>query len=323
MNKYTMRYRQMMNDRPERAGEICNASAQTAADAKPEVTPMDAINGKGEERRPTHSRARRRLWAALAAVLVAAAAGGGVLLARYRTQNIEKAEMISANFHISSNYLKEDGPSYTVVDWGGGFDIYLFNYEQENIANIAADDITYTVSVSNNGTPGNNCTVYNGNTALTGGSFTLSGGSAAQHRLHISPIVDTNGAATKPITVTVTTSSPFVKTLSATFNIESKTQPDYTVADNGDGTVSLVIRTNEYSGTVRVKWNNTYFSPDNTNTLESGWTDAQASAGYTFNAARDTAYELLFFKNTTDPLGTSIGAELTGSGSTVTLGTDS
>ena len=69
--------------------------------------------------------------------------------------------MISAQFHMTSYYLEEDGKNidntdavYDITDWSSGFDILLYNYEKENLALIAADDIQYDVSITSSGTGG-------------------------------------------------------------------------------------------------------------------------------------------------------------------------
>ena len=69
--------------------------------------------------------------------------------------------MISAQFHMTSDYLEEDGKNidntdavYDITDWSSGFDILLYNYEKENLALIAADDIQYDVSITSSGTGG-------------------------------------------------------------------------------------------------------------------------------------------------------------------------
>ena len=72
--------------------------------------------------------------------------------------------MISAQFHMTSDYLEEDGKNidntdavYDITDWSSGFDILLYNYEKENLALIAADDIQYDVSITSSGTGGWGC----------------------------------------------------------------------------------------------------------------------------------------------------------------------
>ena len=260
------------------------------------------------------------LAAVLTLLLLNAAVGA---LAAYRTQNIQKAEMISANFHISSNYLKETAASYNVVDWGGGFDILLYNYETENIANISAVDMTYTVTVEN----GSLESVKN----ATGDELSPSDGSysfpastgTSYHTLHILP--DDSGGE---VSVTVETTAPFTKTLSGSFTMIGKTQPSYTAVDQGDGSVLLTISANDYDGTFTVKWNSSILSPDNAYTsvnsggsydaLEAAWMDAAAStSGGTLTLQRNSTYLVHFVKNNAAAFAT-----VSGDGTTANLLTE-
>ena len=88
---------------------------------------------------------KKWLWLFLLLVLVGILAGG--VLARYRADNQKQEEMKSSDFHITSDLLEEEGAFYDVTDWRSGIDILLYNYEKENVALIAGDDISYTVNV--------------------------------------------------------------------------------------------------------------------------------------------------------------------------------
>ena len=235
--------------------------------------------------------------------------GTQALLAKYKSSNVTQAEMVSAQFHISSNYLEESAlnKEYTVVDWGKGIDIQLYNYEKENVAQIAADDIHYRVTVKNGAV-----SVSDGINVLSenSGTYILKQSSnRISHNLHIVP--DGKG----DVVVTVKTEKPFVKTLEATFKIESKLQPEYSVVDQNDGTVKITICTNDYRGGITVKWDAASFSPDNTDENMSGWRDANAVG--TVSVVANSVYELLFVKKTADSyrktegIGTNIGLGVT------------
>ncbi|WP_165247613.1 hypothetical protein [Adlercreutzia sp. ZJ141] len=264
-------------------------------------------------------------WAALIVCVVALAVGS--VAARYVTENPYSSEMESAVFHISSDYLAEpsgEGNSVShTVPYADTFDIYLYNYEKENVALISQVDIAYTVTAQNatvsvktaDGAPIN---------PGEGGSYQLMKAAGedgkAQQVLHVTPTKPTS--PDNPITVTVKTTSPYVKTLTAKFTVAGSV-PSYTIEDQGDGTVLVTVTTNDYTGNVTLKWNNTRFSPDNTNELMSTWTDASAagatatSAQGIFTAQRNSTYKLLFFKNTAEPY--NGGTEKTGTGAEITL----
>ena len=100
------------------------------------------------------------------------------------------------------------------------------------------------------------------------------------------------------VTITVNTTAPYKKTLSATFKVVSEGSPSYTIQDQSDGTVLLTILTNDYSGNITVKWQTGQLDPDSTNTDMADWSDASGQG--ILKAEDNTTYQLLFFKNITD-----------------------
>jgi len=199
--------------------------------------------------------------------------------------------------HISSNYLEEDsGASYTVADWGDGFDILLFNYEREDIAMISEVDMTYKITAKHAAV---SVKKQNGDevTATEDGTYSFAlETAAAYHVLHVMPYVDEG--ASEAISITVETTSPGKKTLTAEFRIRNYRMPDYTVADQNNGTVLITVNTNDYEDSMTVIWEPDRYSPDKTNTLMALWED-ESHIG-SFPVSRDTTYELLFFKKTDD-----------------------
>ncbi len=236
----------------------------------------------GDKEKRYRSR-KKWLWLFLPAVLVCILAGG--VLARYTSDNQKQEEMKSSDFHLTSDLLEEEGASYDVTDWRSGIDILLYNYEKENVALIAGDDISYTVNVKGQwvlSDPNNG--VFKKNADRT------------SQTLHLTPGTDVKAGDT--VTVTVTTTAPYIKTLSATFTVASDRSPSYTVKDQSDGTVLLTIQANDYSGNITVKWNAGQLDPDSTNADMASWSDASGQG--TLAAEDNTTYQLLFFKNITD-----------------------
>lgn len=193
--------------------------------------------------------------------------------------------MISSNFHITSDYLEEKGVSYDLTDWASGFDILLYNYEKENIALVAEDDISYKVAITGKW-------VYSD---PNDGIFKKNATPASQ-AIHLTPGTDVKKG--DQVTVTVTTTAPYVKTLSATFTMASSSSPSYTIKDQADGTLLLTIQSNDYSGNITVKWNKAQLDPDSTNKNMANWSDAAGQG--VFTAEDNTTYQLLFFKNIAD-----------------------
>lgn len=255
-------------------------------------------------KRTKESTKRRGLMLVLIAVL-AVVAISGTLLARYIATSQAVAEMISADFHISSNYLEETAQSYTVTDWGEGISFQIYNYEKENLAQIAAEEITYTIDAPSGWT----VTVEEAGqeVAPQNGKYTIGGGTMIAQTVTLVPGED---AATSG-TVEVKTTAPYRKTLSATFTVDAMQTAQYSVTDKGNYVV-LTVYSNDYADPVTVNWTEA-FSPDNTNSLMASWLDTYKTG--TFTTQANTTYELIFFKNTADTYSTDIT-----SGTTITIG---
>ncbi len=204
----------------------------------------------------------------------------GALFAKYRSEMKKQAEMISAGFHISSNYLEEPSKkaTYSVSNMASDkIVIDLYNYEKENIAQLSQVDMIYEATVTG---------------GKIGGADKITGTipkttTTASHSLTITP--DT-GATT--VTVTVKTTKPYTKTLSATFNLTGKATAEVSVIrkqDNGDYYL-VTIRSNQESGDRTLTWPADLL-PDNTNPVMRGWTGTSG----TFTMSAYTTYELMFF----------------------------
>ena len=205
--------------------------------------------------------------------------------------------MISAQFHVSSDYLTEEGSSYDITDWQNGFEIQLYNYEKENTALISEDAITYEVSLSD---------TKKWKTNKSNGTIVKSDEPQSQSI----EIIPTSAGENDSVKVTVEITKPFTKTLSATFMLKGKSQPNYTITDNGDGSVLVTIQSNSYSGDFTVNWNEERYAPDNTNPLMTEW----KNSSQTITVQKNTTYELLFFKKSVESINTT-----SGSGTTISL----
>ncbi len=208
-------------------------------------------------------------------------------MAAYRMEMQHQAEIISADFHISSNYLEADAPVYAVSDWAGGIEIEVYNYEKENIAMVAAEDITYEVSVSSEAFQ------------VTEAAGTLEKGNPEADDLGrkskiLKLVPKDSSAAPGVVQVTLTTKTPFKKVLSASFQLTGtqlpvRTQTDYTTHQ------LVTITTGQYHQSITLTWPDT-LAPDNTHALMSEWKNAASgNTSYTFQAEAFTTYELIFF----------------------------
>jgi len=252
-----------------------------------------------EQKEKCFLRKRRVVLLVCAAILTAEG-----VLALYIFSFQGRAELES-RFHISSNYLKEGGgASYSVEDWGGGFDILLYNYEKEDIAQLSTVDMTYKVTAEHGAV---SVRKQNGEDvpAAAGGVYSFeTEPAAAYHVLHVSP--DAGAGENEAITVTVETAYPCQKTLTAEFRTQGRRKPDYTVTDQNDGTILVTVHTNDYQDTMTVTWKPDKYSPDTTGAIMASWTE-DASVGH-FPVSSDTTYELLFYKKTNDSYAEQKGA---------------
>ena len=139
---------------------------------------------------------KKWLWLFLLLVLVGILAGR--VLARYRSDNQKQEEMKSSDFHITSDLLEEEGASYDVTDWRSGIDILLYNYEKENVALIAGDDISYTITVDGKWVVSD----------LNKGVLKKSADRTSQ-TIHLTPGTDVKKGDT--VTITVNTTAPYKK----------------------------------------------------------------------------------------------------------------
>ena len=243
----------------------------------------------------TKSKKSQKLIFFLIAVLMAGLLTGG-LLAKYRSDNQKQAEMIAAQFHVSSDYLAENNPSYDITDWQTGFDIQLYNYEKENAALISENEMTYTVELS--GTSNWDCVdTHNGKIEKN----------SAKQSQSIRIVPKTTAGAGEKIKVTVKILQPFTKTLSATFHIQGKNEPDYSIHDQKDGTVLLTIQSNSYDREITISWDSEKYAPDNTNAQTESW----RSSPQTLSVQKNTTYELLFFKKSVGTINQTSGSGIT------------
>ena len=256
------------------------------------------------KKRNTGAKRGRKRTIILGAVLIAGVLTGG-LVAKYRSDNQKQAEMIAEQFHVSSDYLEENNPSYDITDWQDGFEIQLYNYEKENTALISEDEIQYKVTLSDTAnwtsdpqdeTP---ATIVQSSEDNKKKSATI----------RITPKSDANVSENDSVKVTVQVQKPFTKTLSATFHMKGKSKPNYSIKDQKDGTVLMTIQSNNYSGNLNIIWTADRYAPDNTNPQMETWQDSDNSQ--TLSIQKNTTYELLFFKKFTENVNDTSGNGIT------------
>ena len=239
---------------------------------------------------------RNKIIAVILLALLAAAAVTGVVAAKYISDNQRKAEIHASEFHFSSDCLEIGGGTLDVSDWDTKEIVFrLYNYEKENVAQISGVAIGYKIMVPN-GWEINSVKTEQGTWVnAAGGVYTMA--KRGDRSAHIVTMRYVGDGQPDSATVTVATVSPYEKTLEGTFRISTKSDPTFTVEDQGSA-VRLTIYSNNYAGQIRVQWPQGQASPDNVNADVdmSAWSNDNASVGEVFTAEAHHTYTLYFMK---------------------------
>lgn len=228
-------------------------------------------------------RNNKRTMLLLLVLLVAVLGVGSVTLAKYVTQKKDKDTAIPTNFCFNSSYLKEEKPSQKYNVYTSVIQFDLKNYDG---VNITEKDIDYSIIVTNDeGTDVTSQATVVGKTILTGSQ-------ESKKEISIS------GLPADTYTVTVTSTSPYSKTISADFVVHERDGSTvYKIVDNDitngtDRYITLHIYTGN-SPDVNVKFTEE-LEIDNTDSRMSGWTEniENVLSGLESNAH----YELIFFE---------------------------
>lgn len=251
---------------------------------------------------------RAWLWISISAAALFLLAGG--ILAKYVTANRNRAEMLSSDFHFSSDYLEEvtDShplPTYSLFDMSE-IHFELYNYEKTNICLINKEEIKYRLTVPEGWT----VTVKCGDETVQPdgeGLYTIPAEPAERKNWSVT----LTGGSADEVTVIAETVSPYKLTLQAKF-VQTGEQPSYTVVDKGNYRL-LTIKSNNYEGAITVNWACEKLSPDNTNPLMREWRDSPSTG--TVSVAKNHVYELIFVENTPED-----AANQSGTGTVINVG---
>lgn len=197
-------------------------------------------------------------------------------LAKYVTEHGKQSEVVSDNFYFTSDYLSESAiPEHKI--YGDSVSFEIRNYIDS--LRVNASDIVYTVDAS-------------------GGTLSSNGGTLTGKTNDSDKITLTYSGeeAEKEITVTVTSSSPYVKVLQAKF-VFTKPVLRYEITDSsGSYYAELYIHTANVEKTVTISWDTEELLIDETNDYVFGnLTADKKSASVTIPA--HTTVKIAFFKN--------------------------
>lgn len=205
-------------------------------------------------------------------------------LAKYVTEHGKQSEVVSDNFYFTSDYLSESEsaiPEYKIC--GDSVTFEIRNYIDSLRTNVEA--IKYTVSASDG-------TLTQGGEPTSGG--TINGGTKAAHTV---TLTYSGEEAEKEITVTVTSSSPYVKELKAKF-VFIKPVLRYEITDSvGSYYAELYIHTANEAKTVEVNWDTAKLLIDETNDyVIRGNLNADKNS-VSVDIPAQTTVKIAFFKN--------------------------
>ena len=197
-------------------------------------------------------------------------------LAKYTTEQGKQSEIHSDEFYFTSDYLNEGVlPEYKIYGDSVAFEIR--NYMDSFRVNDS--DIAYTVSATD------------GTLSSEGG--TLTGGTAGSD---IIKLTYSGEEIEKEITVTVTSSSPYVKELKAKF-VFMKPVLRYEITDSaGSYYAELYIHTANEAKTVTVNWDKAELLIDETNDFVFGKLNADKNSA-SVDIPAHTTVKIAFFKN--------------------------
>lgn len=197
-------------------------------------------------------------------------------LAKYVTEHGKQSEVVSDNFYFTSDYLSESAiPEYKICGDSVSFEIR--NYIDSLRTNV--ENIEYTVSANGGTLSSNGGTLIGGTENCAKIKLTYSGAEVG-----------------KEITVTVTSSSPYVKELKAKF-VFIKPVLRYEITDSvGSYYAELYIHTANEAKEVTVNWDKAELLIDETNdyVIENLNADKNSAS---VSIPAHTTVKIAFFKN--------------------------
>ena len=154
----------------------------------------------------------------------------GVTLSRYVLENVRNYIMEANHFFFNSDKLVAGGITYEMNNWGGVTDVpidFELNNHKNNILTSDAD-ITYSISLSYDQTS-IACSLSSSSGVIQKLEKT------DEFELMVTPLRPYNDGESVTVTVTATSSSPYIKTLSATFIITvGRRGVDYEIRDKAN-----------------------------------------------------------------------------------------
>lgn len=230
-----------------------------------------------EQSKETGKKRRKRpggtFWASIILVCAALLTLSGIAIAKYTQQWSKSSAAVPANFCFVSDYLKEGGASYDI--YTGTVAFVINSTDGVNRSDV---DITYHLTTDHG-----ELTV---DSTPNPSTLTLTT-SNPSHKVTLS------GTPGSTCTVTATSSSPYAKTLSATFTFMGNDGDSVYQVTDGGNYCELIVKTGaKVASSITVNWPG-MLAPDNTNPLMKAWVGTSGS----FAVDPNSTYHLIFFKN--------------------------
>ena len=170
---------------------------------------------------------RRRLIIIIVIILLLLPVG--VTFSRYVVQSIRNYIMEANNFFFNSDKLVDGGTTYGINNWGGASNIdiqFQLNNHKNNLL-TSSSDIAYTITAIPSDPTSIRCNLDSSSGVIYKAEKT------DEFVLTVVPLRVFNDNESVSATVTATSSSPYVKTLSATFVITvGRRGIDYAITDS-------------------------------------------------------------------------------------------
>lgn len=224
---------------------------------------------------------RKRTVITVISVLLAVAISAFVIptFAKYITNRGEQSELTSKNFYFSSNFLKSgEVPTYEI--YGNTVTFAVRNYIDS--FRISGADISYTVT-ADGGT-------------LDKSSGSLSGAVSSSDNITLSYDFATDEMQ-KEITVSVTGTGDFTKTLQAKFIFIKNDSLRYEIKDEVNRNYAeLYIYTGNTASDVTINWDKAKLLIDETNDYIFGNLNSDKNCVTVTNIPADTTVKIIFLK---------------------------
>lgn len=206
-----------------------------------------------------------RIPALLLVTALILAVTAGITFARYVLKEDHSGLAEADTFYFESDYLKEEGANYTV--YTGSVNITIANHDG---LNTTSKDISYTTTGFDSNEHGTL------NSTQKSKTYTLSGNDGEEKK------------------VSVTSTEPYEKTLSATFSFKDAGENTvYEVKDHGYY-MTLELYTGAKPGEITVNYGSK-LAPDTADEKMSGWLGG--SSGTLSGLSPNAHYSLVFFEN--------------------------